>query len=66
MSAPRNFEEIMVSVASLGKAEIIDRLMKFDGIKLDFSSDYLKKQTSERLQHILMAAITTKMRRKGA
>ena len=45
-------------IAVLSKAEVIKRLVHFEGrFVLDYSSDYLEKLSVDRLRHILFAAI---------
>ena len=54
------FEQTATSLASLDKEELIQRIKNFEGrFKLDFTEDYLNKLTSDRLRHILFAAILT-------
>ena len=67
MAAVCKFEGAVVSVASLSKSEVISRLRGFDGsFRLDFSDDYLEKQDVDKLRHILLAAMVTKLSKKGA
>ena len=59
MSAELSFEKMCSKVASMGKREVIRRLLNFDGIKMDFTEDYLKNLSTDRLRHILLAAVVT-------
>lgn len=60
MSADFPFEKICCKVTSMSKREVIRRLLHFDGpIKLDFTPDYLENLSTDRLRHILLAAIVT-------
>jgi len=50
-------EKTASSVASLDRNELTRRIRGFKGrFKLDFTSDYLQKQSVDRLRHILLAA----------
>ncbi len=52
------FEQTATSVAALNRAELTKRIRNFRGrFKLDFTEDYLKNLSVERLRHILLAAI---------
>ncbi|MHC5090381.1 MAG: hypothetical protein ACYSOJ_01960 [Planctomycetota bacterium] len=60
MAAGFSFEKTCSKIASMGKREVIRRLLNFDGpIKMDFSADYLEKLSTDRLRHILLAAFVT-------
>ena len=60
-----SFEQYCAYVTSLGKKELLDHLISFDGPKwMDFTEDFLKKQTIEKLRHILLAAVVTAKREK--
>ncbi|MEN8126348.1 MAG: hypothetical protein ABFR90_00925 [Planctomycetota bacterium] len=51
----------------MSKREVIRRLLHFDGgIKLDFTSDYLEKLSTDRLRHILLAAVVTVNRKHAS
>ena len=50
----------------MSKREVIRRLTHFDGpIKLDFTSDYLESLSTDRLRHILLAAVSTVNRKRA-
>jgi hypothetical protein len=52
------FERTATSVATLDRAELTKRIRNFRGrFKLDFTEDYLKKLSVDRLRHILLAAM---------
>ena len=58
MISKRNFEKTAVSIATLGKVELTEKIKTFKGrFKLDFTDDYLKQLSTDRLRHILLAAI---------
>ena len=58
MISKYNFERTAVSIASLGKIELTEKIRTFKGrFKLDFTDDYLKKLSEDRLRHILLAAM---------
>ena len=61
MSARYSLNDLIVSIASLSKGELKRRIRNFKGrFKLDFSEDYLDGLSTDRLRHILMAALMTK------
>ena len=60
MPSKFSFEKMCSKIASMSKREVIRRLLNFDGpLKLDFTADYLEKLSTERLRHILLAAVVT-------
>ncbi len=60
---PSSFEKIAASIASLSKAQAKRRIQSFKGnFKLDFTESYLNSLSVDRLRHILMAAMTTKLK----
>jgi len=66
MDSERIFEELAISIASLGRSEVEDRIKNFKGsFKFDFTDEYLASLTVDRLRHILLAAISTKIKRKA-
>ena len=66
MSAELSFEKMCTKVASMSKREVIRRLLNFDGIKMDFSEDYLKDLSTDRLRHILLATVVTVNRKHAS
>jgi hypothetical protein len=67
MSANFSFEKMCSKIASMSKREVIRRLLNFDGpIKMDFSVDYLEKLSTDRLRHILLAALVTVNRKHAS
>ena len=59
MSAEFSFEKLCSQIASMSKPEVIRRLTHFNGHpKLDFTSEYLESLSTDRLRHILLAAVT--------
>lgn len=60
MSAEFSLEKMCCQIASMSKSEVIRRLINFKGrIKLDYSRDYLETLSTDRLRHILFAAVST-------
>jgi len=58
MAARQYFEREATSIAALGRHELERRIRNYRGrFKLDFTQDYLKKLSVDRLRHILMAAL---------
>jgi hypothetical protein len=65
MSADFSFEKMCSTITAMSKQEVIRRLLHFDGpIKLDFSRDYLENLSTDRLRHILLAAVVTTQRKR--
>ena len=62
MSSSSSFEELSSSIASLSKSEVKRRLKNFKGMRLDFTEKYLNGQSTDKLRHMLLAAMTTRMR----
>ncbi|MHC5083240.1 MAG: hypothetical protein ACYTET_04795 [Planctomycetota bacterium] len=62
-----SFETICTRIASMSKAEVLKKLLYFDGpLKLDFTEEYLESQTADKLRHILLSAvITVEQKRAG-
>lgn len=59
------FEQYCAYVTTLNKIELMDRLLHFDGpIKLDFTAEYLESLDTDKLRHILLAAVVTVERKK--
>ena len=66
MSSSGSYEELISSIASLRKSELKSRLLRFKGsFKFDFTESYLDGLSTDKLKHILLAAVTTKFK-KGA
>jgi hypothetical protein len=58
MSPQGQFEQLVVSIAALGRDELKTRIKDFRGrFKLDFSDAYLDGLSLDRLRHILLAAL---------
>lgn len=58
MSSQGQFEQLVTSIAALGRDELKRRIKDFRGrFKLDFSDDYLDTISLDRLRHILLAAL---------
>ncbi len=64
MSATENYEQMASMVASLGRGEVEQKIKNFNSrFRLDFTDEYLKGLTLDRLKHILFAALSTKFKR---
>ncbi len=58
MSSSETYESFLVQVASLDRDTLIARLSQFQGnLRLDFSPDYLATCSTDRLRHLLIAAL---------
>jgi hypothetical protein len=65
MGTASSFEKIVSAIANLNKSEVKRRLMQFRGrIKLDFTESYLDSLSTDKLRHILLAAMTKVRRRR--
>jgi len=52
------FEQVATSIAVLGRRELKSRIKNFRGrFKLDFTDDYLDAMDTDRLRHLLLAAL---------
>ena len=66
MESESSFESLAISIASLGRSEVEQRIKNFKGsFKFDFTEEYLAGLTVDRLRHILFAAITSQLKRKS-
>ena len=66
MSDNQNLEWLAVTISSLGRNEVENKIKNFQGtFKLDFSEEYLKNLTVDRLRHILFAAMSANLRQKS-
>jgi hypothetical protein len=58
MASGTYIDKQVTSIATLGRSELTRRIKNFKGrFKMDFTEDYLKKLSVERLRHILLAAL---------
>lgn len=58
MTSREYFEQTASAIASLNRSELTRRIRNFRGrFKLDFTEEYLKKLSVDRLRHILLAAL---------
>jgi hypothetical protein len=65
MNAENNLDWLAVSISSLERGEVEDKIKNFQGsFKLDFTEEYLKNLTVDRLRHILFAAMAANLRKK--
>ncbi|MBE0535816.1 MAG: hypothetical protein IH624_09115 [Phycisphaerae bacterium] len=65
MISASSFDKLASSIASLDESEVKTRLKSFTGLKLDFTDKYLDGQSTDKLRHILLAAMATRMRGIG-
>jgi hypothetical protein len=66
MSDNQNLERLAVSISSLDRGEVEDQIRNFQGsFKLDFSEEYLKNLTVDRLRHILFAAMAANLKKQS-
>jgi hypothetical protein len=57
----QDLDRLASSISSLGRSEVEKKIKNFRGrFELDFTDDYLKGLTVDRLRHILFAAMATK------
>lgn len=67
MTPDISFEQYCTYIASLGKNEVMQRLLHFDGpLKMDFTEEYLDTLDVDKLRHILMAAVMVAKQKKVA
>jgi len=58
VSSQGQFEQLVTSIAALGRDDLKQRIKDFRGrFKLDFSDAYLDSLSLDRLRHILLAAL---------
>ncbi len=58
MSSTEIYESLLQQVVSLDRSGMIERLQHFPGdLRLDFSEEYLRSCDSDRLRHLLLAAL---------
>ncbi len=58
MAPEWSFEQATTAIARMKKSELKKRIMTFKGrFRLDFTDDYLNDATTDRLRHILLAAM---------
>jgi hypothetical protein len=65
MDSERVYERLAISIASLDRSKVEFKIKNFKGnFKFDFTDEYLSSLTLDRLRHILLAAISTKIKRR--
>ena len=58
MASKKYFEQTATALASLNRNELKKHLKDFHGrFKLDFTDDYLNQLSTDRLRHVLLAAL---------
>jgi hypothetical protein len=66
MTDDQKYEWLAVTISSLDRGEVENRIRNFQGsFKFDFTEEYLKSLTVDRLRHILFAAMTSKLRKNS-
>jgi hypothetical protein len=66
MSNNQNLEWLAVTISSLDRNEVENKIKNFQGtFKLDFTEEYLKNLTVDRLRHILFSAMAATLRKKS-
>ncbi|MFA6187149.1 MAG: hypothetical protein WC770_08070 [Phycisphaerae bacterium] len=64
MDSAQNFERLARSISALDRGNVERKIKNFKGrFKLDFSEDYIKSLTVDRLRHILFAAMAAKRKK---
>ncbi|GEM_PF-1950095 len=65
MDSERLYERLAIAIASLDRSQVEHKIKTFKGtFKFDFTDEYLSSLTVDRLKHILLAAISTKLKRR--
>jgi len=57
MTSSQLFECISDQVCQMDRAALIDRLTHFEHMRLDFTPEYLAKVPTEKMRHLLAAAL---------
>jgi hypothetical protein len=66
MNLNENLERLAVTISSLDRGEVENKIKGFQGtFKLDFTEEYLKNLTVDRLRHILFAAMAANLRKQS-
>jgi hypothetical protein len=61
------YEIIAAEVCSLNREELLQQLCAFEGpVKLDFTAEFLSSCSTDRIRHVLAAAIWHRDHRHGA
>jgi len=62
MSPQQPIEKLAHQVNTLDRDQCITQLQRFDAFPLDFTIEYLRQMSVEKLRHVLMAALITARR----
>lgn len=63
MNGEPSYEDLITSISSMSKTQVKERLLHFKGRpRLDFTESFLDGLTTDRLRHILLAAMITSRR----
>ena len=57
LSLTEPIDHIIVQISELDRDHCIDELRHVPHLKLDFTEEYLRKQSVESLRHLLLAAV---------
>ena len=57
MTSSQLFETISDQVCRMDRTALIERLLHLDRIRLDFTPEYLSTVSTERIRHMLAAAL---------
>lgn len=57
--------EAALRIHTMDREQCIEELLHFRGIPLDFNAAYLSQMSSDRLRHVLLAAVITVHTRKA-
>jgi hypothetical protein len=64
MDTAQNYERLARSISALDRDNVERKIKNFKGrFKLDFTEEYMRSLTIDRLRHILFAAIATKRKK---
>ena len=66
MNTNRTLNEMICDIHGMERDQCIDELMHFQAMRLDFTPNYLEAMSTERLRHVLVAAVLTARTRKSA
>lgn len=64
MDTSQKLDRLARTISALGRNEVERKIKNFrGGFRLDFTDEYLKDLTTDRLRHILFAAVATRLKR---
>ena len=65
MGLDQPLDQVLRQIHEMDRTECIEQLLNFEQIRLDFNATFLNQMSSDRLRHILLAAVITVRRRKA-